>query len=457
MATNYEIDYEDEKFQQVETDKQEALNDINSKYDNMISQSDQFYQDQKDAIQDYADEQSKIQQEQSDFAISQIEQQKQNTEKDYTKEQKGAYADWQKQSNQYGANAEMMAQQGLMGTGYSESSQTSMYNQYQGRVATARESYVQAVQNYDNQITQARLTNNSVLAEIAFNALQQQLALSLEGFQYKNSLIEQQIAQQQATEDRYYSRWQDVLNQMNQENQFAESIRQYEQNYEFQLQQFEEQVKQFEQNYQLQTKQYEEGIRQFEEQMAYYREKDEKEYAYKIQQLELQKKQLEEEQRQFDKQYKLQQDQLNEQKRQFNKSYSSSGGGSYTSGSSGSSGYTGTTSSNNMSKPEISTKNTLGNSQATQDKKDYFFSNGYQPRYVNNQKLAGIGVTVGEVFGDAYGKALKGQKIWKSANDRYYIWIGDGKRSGTYVDVTSYAKQITNKIGFWDGVANIFR
>lgn len=321
MATNYEIDYEDEKFQQVEAEKETALNDINSKYDNMISQSDQFYQDQKDAIQDYADEQSKIQQEQSDFAIQQIEQQKEQTSKDYTKEQKGAYADWQKQSNQYGANAETMASQGLMGTGYSESSQTSMYNQYQGRVATARESYVQAIQNYDNQITQARLTNNSVLAEIAFNSLQQQLALSLEGFQYKNSLIEQQIAQQQATEDRYYSRWQDVLNQMNQENQFAESIRQYEQNYEFQTKQFEEQVKQFEQNYQLQIKQYEEGIRQFEEQMAYYREKDAQENAYKIKQLELQKKQLEEEQRQFEKQHQLQREQFEAQKSQFNKTY----------------------------------------------------------------------------------------------------------------------------------------
>lgn len=456
MATNYEIDYEDEKFQQVEQEKETALNDINSKYDNMISQSDQFYQDQKDAIQDYADEQSKIQQEQSDFAISQIEQQKQNTEKDYTKEQKGAYADWQKQSNQYGANAEMMAQQGLMGTGYSESSQTSMYNQYQGRVATARESYVQAVQNYDNQITQARLTNNSALAEIAFNALQQQLALSLEGFQYKNSLIEQQIAQQQATEDRYYSRWQDVLNQMNQENQFAESIRQYEQNYEFQMQQFEEQVKQFEQNYQLQTKQYEEGIRQFEEQMAYYREKDAKENAYKIQQLELQKKQLEEEQRQFNKQYQLQQQQFAEQKRQakVQEKYVYSGGGS--------GGYTDTPEEDTpktetKTEEKASTKDALGNSKSTQKKKDYYFSNGYQPRYVNNERLAGIGVTVGEVFGDAYGKALKGQKIWKSANDRYYIWIGDGKRSGTYVEVTSYASKINSKLSWGDKIANIFR
>ena len=235
MATpNYNINYNDERFKTVESEKQTALNQINDTYNNMISQSDKFYQDQIDAAKDYAEIQKQNQQANTDFAIEKIEQQKDQAHKDYVKEQTGAYVDWQKQSNQYGANAEQMAASGLNNTGYSESSQVSMYNTYQNRVATARESFNKAVLDYDNAIKDAQLQNNSALAEIAYNALQAQLELSLQGFQYKNDLLQVQIQQQQNTEDRYYSRWQDVLNQMNTENQLKESIRQYEQNLAYQ-------------------------------------------------------------------------------------------------------------------------------------------------------------------------------------------------------------------------------
>ena len=53
MATaNYNINYDDERFQTVESEKEAALNDVNNTYNNMISQSDKFYEDQKAAIQD---------------------------------------------------------------------------------------------------------------------------------------------------------------------------------------------------------------------------------------------------------------------------------------------------------------------------------------------------------------------------------------------------------------------
>ena len=311
MATpNYNINYEDERFQTVESEKQAALENVNNTYNNMISQSDKFYQDQINAAKDYANTQQQIHQENTDFAIEKVEQQKEQANKDYTKEQQGAYVDWQKQSNQYGANAEQMAASGLTNTGYSESSQVSMYNQYQNRVATARDAFTRAILNYDNSIKEAQLANNSKLAEIAYQALQTQLELSLSGFQYKNTLLQTQIEMQNQTEDRYYSRWQDVLNQMNQENQFKESIRQYEQNYKLEQQQFAEQKRQYEQSYQLQVKQFNEEIRQFNEEIERLKKKDAEENAYKIKQLELQKQQLEEEKRQADLDYKLKQQQL---------------------------------------------------------------------------------------------------------------------------------------------------
>jgi hypothetical protein len=263
---NYDINYDDQRFTQVERDKNVALNDLESTYAGMINKADQYYQNQIDASKQWADKQSQLQQEKTDFAIDKIEQQKAQAQKDYTKEQSGAYVDWQKQSNQYGANAEAMAAQGMAGSGYSESSQVSMYTTYQNRVVAARDAFMRAVQNYDNSITEARLQNNSLLAEIAYNALQQQLELSLQGFQYKNQLVLDKAAKKLEVENMYYGRYQDVLAQINNENAMAEQIRQFNENKALEQQRLAEQKRQFD-------AQLAEEQRQYNETMAYNKSK----------------------------------------------------------------------------------------------------------------------------------------------------------------------------------------
>ena len=223
MATNYN----DERLAEVEAQKAKTLAKVNSTYDTMINQSDKYYQAQVDATKQWEEKQSELQQERTDFTIEQIEQQKDQAHKDYTKEQSASYVDWQKQSNQYGANAEQMASAGLTNAGYSESSQVSMYNTYQNRVATAREVYNRAVLNYDNAIKDAQLQNNSILAEIAFNSLYQQLEISLAGFQYKNELVLGKLNAQLSVDDSYHGRYMDVLGQINTENSLAEQVRQF--------------------------------------------------------------------------------------------------------------------------------------------------------------------------------------------------------------------------------------
>ena len=263
MSTNYDINYDDSRFTQVESDKNAALSDLEKTYAGMINNSDKYYDNQIQASKDWADKQSQLQQEKTDFAIEQIEQNKAQAKKDYTKEQSGAYVDWQKQSNQYGANAEQMAAGGMTNTGFSESSQVSMYNTYQNRVATARESYNLAIQNYNNSITEARLQNNSVLAEIAYEALQAQLKLSLEGFQYKNQLILEKTNKKTDLENQYYNRYQDVLKQINTENALAEEIRQYNEK-------MAEEKRQYNETLALQKAQLEEEKRQFDANFSRY-------------------------------------------------------------------------------------------------------------------------------------------------------------------------------------------
>ena len=73
---------------------------------------------------------------------------------------------------------------------------------------------------------------------------------------------------------------------------------------------------------------------------------------------------------------------------------------------------------------------------------DYYFSNGYQPQYIDGKKLSGSGLKVKDVFANA--PVSGGQNVW-SANGRYYVWIGNGNKSGQYVDVTSQVKQSKKK------------
>ena len=211
MADKYAVNYEDERFKNVENEKNQRINEATNTYDDMINNSDRFYQDQINASKEWADKQSEIQQKQNDLAIEKIEQQKDKARKDYEKEQRASYVDYKKQVDPFSVDAEKMAANGLTNSGYSESSRVSMWNTYQNRYASAKESYNNAVLNYDNARKDAQLANNSALAEIAYNSLQKQLELGLQGFQYKNTLIQQKQSELQQIDETYYNRDQNVL------------------------------------------------------------------------------------------------------------------------------------------------------------------------------------------------------------------------------------------------------
>ena len=286
----YEVNYEDERFAQVDTEHQKALEHIDQTYDGMVSEVSDAYQEQINAAEEWGKTQSELQQERTDLAIEQINQQKEQTQKDYAKEQSGAFVDWRKQSAKHGANAEQMAQNGLTGTGFSESSQVAMYNEYQNRVAVARESYLKAVQEYDNAIQEAMLQNSVAMAEIAFESLQTKLTLSLESLQYKNTLLLEQA--DKITEAQRYrdSQRQGVLDQINRENALAEEVRQYDLNYELQNQQLAEEIRRY-------NEQMAEEKRQYDEQMA----EEKRQYDLNLQ---FENEQLAESKRQFDEEMK---------------------------------------------------------------------------------------------------------------------------------------------------------
>lgn len=263
-AGGYSVNYEDERFKEVTNEQAQREAETTQIYDNMLNNSDQHYQNQIDATKDYANKQSELQQAQTDFAIQQIEQQKEKAQQDYTKEQKGAYVDYMKQTK---SNAQNMANSGLSNTGYSESSIVSMYNQYQNRVGTAKESLNNTIMNYNNGIQQAILANNEKLAEIAFNALQTENQLNQQAFEYKNSLLLQKEQALQEINDTYYARYQNVLAQINSEIELQMELDRIDREYEMWLKEFTEQHNQWQAEFEESKKQWAKEIALTEKQV----------------------------------------------------------------------------------------------------------------------------------------------------------------------------------------------
>lgn len=217
----------DYRLTNVTAEKTNALNQMNNTYNNMINNSQQYYDNLINNSKNWTNKQQAIQQANTNWAVDKINQQKEQAEKDYIKEQKGAYTDYQKAIDEYGVNAEQRASTGMNNSGYTETAQMMAFNSYQNRYASAKEDYNNAVLNYNNGIKDAMLQNSSSLAQIAYEGLQSQLELALQGFQYKNELLQTQFNNQMQIESLYETKYNNVLNQINEENRLAEERRQF--------------------------------------------------------------------------------------------------------------------------------------------------------------------------------------------------------------------------------------
>lgn len=265
MAGNI-IDYNDQRLTDVERESTQRKQEVTNNFNQMINERDAYTKEQQQNVANWAQQQTELQQAKTDQAINKINQSKEQGAKDYQREQKGAYTDYMKQSNQYGANAEMLARQGMSNSGYSESSQVSMWNAYQNRYATARESYQKAVTEWDNMIKDAELSNNETLANIAQQKLEQSLKLALEGFEYKNNLTIQRDSRIDEIENYYNNKYQQVLDQINREYEYAQ-----------QQKEWEAQQREAEREYQLKMRDFELRQQQIRDANAQW----EKEYALK--------------------------------------------------------------------------------------------------------------------------------------------------------------------------------
>lgn len=249
------INYDDERFTQVEQEKQEQLNKYDNVYNDLINKRDEFTQQQQDYVDKWQNTQNQIANDNLQHQIDLANQQKEKAEEDYQKEAKASYIDYQKEIDKYGVSRENAASNGLANSGYAESSKVDMYNTYQNRIASARSSLNDIKLEFDNAIKEAQLSNNATIAENALKALEQKLQIALEGFNYKTEQENNKLNWNYNINNTYYNRYQDVEDQINYENEQAEAIRQWNEQMAFQKQQAELAQQQWEKEYALQQQQ----------------------------------------------------------------------------------------------------------------------------------------------------------------------------------------------------------
>ncbi len=416
---------EDERYAKVEADKQNALNQSNNMYNEMLASNSQLAQQQKDYINNWQTTQNEIADKNAAYQNSLQMQNKERAQKDFQNEaiaSKNAYYDF---INPYGANAEIQAQNGLNNAGYAETTKLGAWNTQQNRTAQARTSMNNAIQQYDNAMKEIELNRDTTKAQYALQALQQQLEANIREFDTANTLRQNQLSNSQALDSEYNDRYNTVWNQINTEKQQEEAIRQYEQNYALEQQQFNENIRQFEQNYALQMKQYDEDIRQFDENIKYLKEKDAKQYELEIQQLELKKQQLKQEQENWEKEYQLSLQQL---KSSSSRSYSSGGSSSSSGYSSGVVAYGSLANSYGDGNGNRIYVDVNGNQYKMKegynpytgtinnDVKNGAFGSGYQPDNVGGNKLSKSGKMI-----NYNGQS---QNVWRCTDGNYYFWDG---------------------------------
>ena len=245
------VNYNDDRFLQLEEEKKNQLEQTNQQFDDLMNEREDLTNQQNDLINKWEQTQSSNLDQQLQFQKDLIEQQKQEAQKAYEQEAKSAYTDYRKETDAYGVSREQQVGAGMGNTGYSESSKVSMYNTYQNRLATSKQTMDKAYIEFDNAIREAQLTNDVTKAENALTALQQKLQIALEGFNYKSEQTQNKLNWQYQIGNDYYNRYQDIQNQINYENEQAEARRQWEEQMAYQKEQDRIAQQQWEKEYAL--------------------------------------------------------------------------------------------------------------------------------------------------------------------------------------------------------------
>lgn len=219
---------EEQRYAQLEQEKQNAYNQANKTYEDLLNQNTAYSNSVNDYLNKYQTTQNDIYDKQTQFQVDLQNQNKEKAEKEYQKEaiaSKNAYYDF---INPYGVQREIQAQNGLNGTGYSETAKSQAWTTQQNRTAQARASMNEAKLQFDNAIKEAYLNNDVNKANLALQILQQQQEEMLRNFNYVSDTKQNQLSTSLNLDSEYNNRYNTLYSQIQQEKAREEAIRQWE-------------------------------------------------------------------------------------------------------------------------------------------------------------------------------------------------------------------------------------
>jgi len=221
----------DERLAKIEQERQNAINQNNSIYNDLIKENETNYNLKNDLINQYETTQNDILDKQLKFNEEQIEKQKQEAQKNKETEERKARNDYMNYINPYGYQNENLVQNGLLNSGVYTKENLGAYTTYQNRLSSANKVLQSAFVDYDNQINEARANNDVQKAQNALAKLQQQISFADSFYSNKSNLTINQLQNNQNLDDSYYNRYQTEYTNIQNEKAAAQEQANWEKEY----------------------------------------------------------------------------------------------------------------------------------------------------------------------------------------------------------------------------------
>ena len=185
---------------------------------------DRLTNQQNNLINEQERKQNELINQQTQMQVDELNREKDKIEQNTIKTTKGLYSNWQKQANQYGANAEQLAQQGLAHSGYAETTQTALYNTYQKNVTETLNNARDLKSDYDFKVQQARQNGSVQQAQAALDLYKQKAQLLTQNYELRQN--REQYLYQQERDRVSDNQWQKTFDQQARQNEIENQWKQ---------------------------------------------------------------------------------------------------------------------------------------------------------------------------------------------------------------------------------------
>ena len=211
--------------------------------DNLMNQQNNLLNEQQKKQADLINQQTQIQ-------TDELNHEKAKIDKDVEKTTSGLYTNWQKQANQYGVQAEQLAQQGLANSGYAETTKTALYNTYQKNVTDTLNNARELKSDYDFKIAQARQQESVQQAQAALDLYKQRAELLTQNYELRQN--REQYLYQKERDKVSDNQWQKTFDEQVRQNEIENQWKQ--KNYDYQQQRDAVSDSQWQKQYELSKK-----------------------------------------------------------------------------------------------------------------------------------------------------------------------------------------------------------